>query len=82
VFEGVQTGIRVERRLLKVLKITAELKDVSLGDLLEASSCHAFEVKPAFRGKLKQIGEFKATYSLSLRATDHLQERKRHSKRE
>ena len=28
--ERVQTGVRIEKRLLKVLKATAELKDLSL----------------------------------------------------
>jgi hypothetical protein len=32
--ERIQTGVRIERRLLKVLKGLAELKDLSLGDLL------------------------------------------------
>ena len=33
--ERMQTGVRMEKRLLKVLKAVAELKDMSLGDLLE-----------------------------------------------
>ena len=31
--ERVQTGVRIEKRLLKVLKAFAELKDLTLGDL-------------------------------------------------
>ncbi len=31
--ERVQTGVRIERRLLKVLKAVAEYNDISLGDL-------------------------------------------------
>jgi predicted DNA-binding ribbon-helix-helix protein len=46
--ERVQTGIRIERRILKVLKATAELKDMSLGDLLEGIVLHAFEGKQPF----------------------------------
>ena len=38
--ERVQTGIRIEKRLLKVLKALAELKDLSLGDLLEGMVLH------------------------------------------
>jgi len=41
--ERVQTGVRLEKRLLKVLKALAELKDMSLGDLLEGVVLHAFE---------------------------------------
>ena len=67
--ERVQTGIRVEKRLLKVLKALAELKDLSLGDLLEGIVLHAFEGKPAFsKETLAQIVELKKIYHLSLRA--------------
>jgi hypothetical protein len=71
IVERVQTGIRIERRILKVLKATAELKDMSVGDLLEGIVLHAFEGKSAFAPEtLKQIGEFRAIYGLTLRATD------------
>jgi hypothetical protein len=79
--ERVQTGIRMERRILKVLKATAELKDMSLGDLLEGIVLHAFEGKLAFGAEtLKQIAEFRSIYGLSLRASDshHLREGSRH----
>ena len=33
--ERVQTGVRIEKRLLKVLKAFAEYHDLTLGDLLE-----------------------------------------------
>ena len=33
--ERVQTGVRMEKRMLKVLKAIAEQKDMTLGDLLE-----------------------------------------------
>lgn len=69
--ERVQTGIRIERRILKVLKATAELKDMSVGDLLEGIVLHAFEGKSAFGPEtLKQIGEFREIYGLNLRAAD------------
>ncbi len=71
IVERVQTGIRMERRILKVLKATAELKDMSVGDLLEGIVLHAFEGKAAFSSEtLKQIAEFKAIYGLTLRASD------------
>ena len=46
--ERVQTGVRMEKRLLKVLKGLAELKDLTLGDLLEGIVLHAFEGKAPF----------------------------------
>ena len=46
--ERVQTGVRMERSLLKVLKGLAEYLDLSLGDLLEGIVLHSFEGKQAF----------------------------------
>lgn len=69
--ERVQTGLRMEKRLLKVLKGVAELKDVGLGDLLEGIVLHAFEGKAPFsKETIKQIGALKQLYGLSLRASD------------
>jgi hypothetical protein len=69
--ERIQTGVRIEKRLLKVLKALAELKDVSLGDLLEGIVLHAFEGKAAFsKETLGQIADLKKIYNLSLRAID------------
>ena len=48
VVERTQTGVRMEKRLLKVLKALAELLDLSLGDLLEGIVLHAFEGKAPF----------------------------------
>ena len=69
--ERVQTGVRLEKRLLKVLKAVAELKDISLGDLLEGIILHAFEGKSAFAHEtLKEIDQLKAIYGLTLTADD------------
>jgi hypothetical protein len=76
--ERIQTGVRIEKRLLKVLKALAELKDLSLGDLLEGIVLHAFEGKAPFsKETLGQIAELKKIYGLTLRAGDshHLRER-------
>ena len=76
--ERVQTGVRIEKRLLKVLKALAELKDISLGDLLEGIVLHAFEGKAPFSPRtLKEIKQLKAIYGLTLQASDshHLTER-------
>jgi len=67
--ERVQTGVRMEKRLVKVLKALAELKDLSLGDLLEGIVLHAFEGKAPFTAEtLKQIAELKRVYGLDLDA--------------
>ena len=69
--ERVQTGVRLEKRLLKVLKAVAEYKDLSLGDLLEGIVLHAFEGKPPFEGKsLQDIADLKKVYGLDLTAAD------------
>lgn len=69
--ERIQTGVRIEKRLLKVLKALAELKDLTLGDLLEGIVLHAFEGKAPFsKETLGQIAELKRIYGLKLRAVD------------
>jgi len=67
----VQTGVRIEKHLLKVLKGLAELKDLTLGDLLEGIVLHAFEGKAPFSKRtLQEIAELKKIYGLTLRASD------------
>ena len=69
--ERVQTGVRMEKRMVKVLKALAELKDLSLGDLLEGIVLHAFDGKTPFSNEtLKQIGELRKIYGMTLRASD------------
>jgi hypothetical protein len=69
--ERVQTGVRLEKRMLKVLKAIAEQKDMSLGDLLEGIVLHSFEGKAPFSTQtLKEIEQFKALYGMTLRAAD------------
>ena len=77
--ERMQTGVRIEKRLLKVLKGLAELKDMSLGDLPEGIVLHAFEGKTPFSPQtLKEIEQLRNIYGLTLRASDShkLKERK------
>ncbi len=68
--ERVQTGVRMEKRLLKVCKALAELHDISLGDLFEGIILHAFDGKCAFTNPatLKTIREIKRIYKLDLAA--------------
>jgi len=69
--ERVQTGVRIEKRLLKILKALAELKDMSLGDLLEGIVLHAFENKAPFSDEtLAAIADLKRIYGLDLTAAD------------
>jgi hypothetical protein len=67
VVERVQTGVRMEKRLVKVLKGLAELYDISLGDLLEGIVLHAFEGKAPFTEEsLRRIADLKKIYGLDL----------------
>jgi hypothetical protein len=69
--ERVQTGVRLERRLLKVMKGVAELHDVSLGDLIEGVMLHAFEGKVPFQAAtLERIAGLRQVYGLDLTAAD------------
>ena len=63
--ERVQTGVRIEKRMLKVLKALAEYFDLSLGDLLEGIVLHAFEGKCAFDADiLQRIKTLKEIYDM------------------
>jgi len=60
----------MEKRLVKVLKALAELKDLSLGDLLEGICLHAFDGKLPFSEEARrQIAELKRIYGLDLDAS-------------
>ena len=63
--ERVQTGVRMEKRLVKVLKALAELYDLSLGDLLEGIVLHAFAGRTPFSARsLRRIAELERIYGL------------------
>ena len=66
-----QTGVRIESRLLKVLKGLAEYHDLTLGDLLEGICLHALEGRSPFSpDSLKAIEALKGVYGLDLTAAD------------
>lgn len=68
--ERVQTGVRLEKRTLKVLKALAELKDMTLGDLIEGLALHAFDGKLPFdEATREQIRALKLAYGLELDAS-------------
>lgn len=78
--ERIQTGVRMEKRLVKVLKGLAEHLDMSLGDLLEGICLHAMEGKTPFGPEtLEKIGKLKEVYDLDRTARDshRLSERER-----
>jgi len=75
--ERVQTGVRIERRLLKVLKAIAENHDMALGHLIEAIALHVLEGKLPFPAEtLKKIDLIKSYYELDLDAemSHHIKE--------
>ena len=68
--ERVQTGVRIEKRMLKVLKALAEYFDISLGDLLEGIVLHAFEGKSAFdQEAIARIEALKKVYNMDYDAS-------------
>jgi len=67
----VQTGVRIEKRILLVLKGLAGTLDLSLGDLLEGIVLHAFAGKAPFSPEtLAKIEALKQVYGLDLGAED------------
>ena len=69
--ERVQTGVRIEKRMLKVLKGLAEYLDLSLGDLLEGIVLHAFDGKPSpfDHDLLVRIDSLKKVYDMNYDST-------------
>ena len=81
--ERVQTGVRLEKRLLKVLKAFAEYHDLTLGDLLEGIVLHAFDGKTPFsQASLGRIKDLKKFYGLKLDSrASHLLREDEHKRR-
>ena len=73
--ERVQLGVRMEKRLVKVLKGLAEYNDETLGELLERIVLHSFEPVPGDEGEscasphskreLAVVGKLKRVYDVS-----------------
>ena len=69
--ERVQTGVRMEKRMLLVLKALGGALDLTLGDLLEGMVLHAFEGKAPFGADtLAKIEALRAVYHFDLTAAD------------
>lgn len=74
--ERVQLGVRMERRMVKVLKGLAEYNGESLGELLEKIVLHSFEAMPGEEGEwsasphgkraLEVIADLKRIYELDV----------------
>jgi hypothetical protein len=69
--ERVQTGVRMEKRIVLVLKALAGAHDMTFGDLLEGIVLHAFEGKAPFGPEsLAKIEALRGVYKLDLTAAD------------
>lgn len=76
--ERIQTGVRMEKRMVKVLKGLAEYLDMSLGDLLEGIVLHSFAGQAPFsETTLQRIAQLKDVYGMDydLALSHRLQER-------
>lgn len=83
VVERIQTGVRMEKRMVKVLKGLAEYLDISLGDLLEGIVLHAFAGQAPFsKLTLEQIARLKEVYGMDygVEASHHLRESSAHQR--
>jgi hypothetical protein len=80
IVERVQTGVRMEKQLLKVLKALADSLDITLGDLLEGIVLHAFEGKAPFsKPTLAKVAELRRVFGLTLDASHaHRLKEKKH----
>ena len=68
--ERVQTGVRLEKQMLKVLKALADSLDLTLSDLLEGIVLHALEGKAPFsKPTLAKVAELRRVFGLTLTAS-------------
>jgi hypothetical protein len=69
--ERVQTGVRMEKRMLNLLKALAGALDMTFGDLIEGIVLHVLEGKTPFTGEtLAKIDALRAVYNFDLTAAD------------
>ena len=72
--ERVQLGVRMEKHLVQVLKGLAELKNMTLGELLEKIVLHSFEpvegdegessASPHSKADLRAIADLRRVYGM------------------
>ena len=67
-----QTGLRMDRTLVKVLKALAEYLNMSLADLVEGLLLHGLEGKSAITDEttLEAIQQLRQIYGMQLTADD------------
>ena len=71
VVNRVQTGVRVERRILQVSKALAEMLGIPLGELIEGVLLHSFDGLPPFGpATRRKIAQLRNVYGLELTAED------------
>ncbi len=73
--QRVQLGVRMEKHMVQVLKGLAELKEMTLGELLEKIVLHSFEpvvgdegessASPHSKADLKAIAELRRVYGMN-----------------
>ena len=64
-WERIQIGVKMEKRMVKVLKALAEYHDVTLGDLMESLVVHAFEPTIPFdTTTIQRIEQLKRVYGM------------------
>ena len=69
--ERVQTGVRIEKRVLQVLKAIAAKHEIGIGDLIEGIVLHSFEGKSPFEAETQGfIEQMRTAYGLDLTAAD------------
>ena len=69
--ERVQTGVRMEKRMLNLLKALAGSLDLTFGDLIEGIVLHALEGKTPFTAEtIAKIDALREVYNLDLTAAD------------
>ncbi|MEP1930739.1 MAG: hypothetical protein ABJL55_16255 [Roseibium sp.] len=69
--ERVQTGVRIEKRILQVLKAIAAKHEIGVGDLIEGIVLHSFEGKSPFEAEsLAFVEQMRTAYGLDLTAAD------------
>lgn len=69
--EWMQTRLRLEKRMVKVLKGTAEYLDMTMSALVECRVLHAFDGKPVFGEHTgAKISTLREVYGLELTSDD------------
>lgn len=69
--ERMQTGLRLEKRMVKVLKGTAEYLDMSMSELVECMALHAFDGKVVFAEETRaKVRALRDVYGMSLTSED------------